>query len=599
MNTTPIITRLAILFFALITCNLLHGQITDTDSTGLEKNVVIIQYDHLPTDLKVNEILVAKGNNIWAATNKGAYHLYASSSTPYITDQYTQSITEGRSGDIWAGGYATLYNVNNGTAHKLPDASAKISDLAYQGGKVWIASDKGIFTYNATADKFRHYTDRNSKLKDQRVNFIQVDDEDVLWAGTANGYIRIKEGDWDAEDKGYDVVISRHNKEGQWMVATDDMWLINKFNRKFPVGLDESLYRGTLNDFVIDSKGRLYMASNILVRYDPKIERSEPYGAEVGYLAKNTLSLACDLNNNIWIGTEDAGLFRIVFADIAEEQLAATVEVTSGMLCAGESNGSLEVKVVGGKKPYKYKWSDPTLSGRAPYKVPAGKYSVTVTDKNGVETISNVAINSSEPIEISLVETQRISGPSAQDGFIEITANGGSGNLDYIWDNQKTGKKITRLAAGQYIVTVTDENGCSASKSYSVKKEKSFPTIDASQLTVGQTLRINNLYFLADSSDITDDSYEVMDEVYEFLTVNTNVVVEIGGHTNTIPSHAYCDALSAERAKNVAEYLYEKGITENRLTYKGYGKREPITQDKSLAGRRQNQRVEVKILGIE
>ena len=90
-----------------------------------------------------------------------------------------------------------------------------------------------------------------------------------------------------------------------------------------------------------------------------------------------------------------------------------------------------------------------------------------------------------------------------------------------------------------------------------------------------------------------------MDEVYDFLRANDNVIIEIGGHTNTIPSNAYCDKLSNERARNVANYLYEKGIPENRLTYKGYGKREPITQDRSTVGKRKNQRVEVKILSIQ
>jgi len=504
-----------------------------------------------------------------------------------------------RSGEIWAAGKNTLYNVSNNTTHPLPSADIVINDIAYQGAKVWMGTNKGIYTYNSKVDRFNQFTERNSKLKSNTVNFIQVDEEDVIWAGTSNGYIRIKEGDWEAEDKGYDVVLSRYNKEGQWMVATDDMWLINKYNRKFPVGLDESLFRGSVNDFVIDGKGRLYMASNILVRYDPLIEKIEAYGAEVGLLAKRTLSLACDLNNNIWIGTEAAGLFRIVFADIADEQLAVEANINKVISCAGENDGSIRLIVTGGKKPYKYAWSDDDLSGRNPNGLKSGTYTVTVTDKTNTEVISSVTLDSPSPIEISVNETQRVSGEGAKDGFIDVMATGGSGELTYKWNNGKTGARITRLAAGQYILTVTDQNGCSVKKSVTVKKSKSFPTIDASELAIGQTLRVNNLYFLSDSSAITDDSYEVIDEVYDFLRANDKVVIEIGGHTNTIPPHAYCDALSEKRARNVANYLYEKGIPENRLQYKGYGKRQPITDDKSRVGKRKNQRVEVKILSIQ
>ena len=599
MNLLSLRSHLFALLIMLFCASISQAQITDIDSTGLEKNVEIIQYDHLPNDLKVNDILVAKGNKIWAATNKGVYQLYASSSTSYITDQFTETVVEGRSGEIWAAGKNVLYNITNNTKHQLPAVDIVVNDIAYQGAKVWLATNKGIFTYNSKVDRFNQFTERNSKLQSNTVNFIQVDDEDVIWAGTSNGYIRIKEGDWDAEDKGYDVILSRYNKEGQWMVATDDMWLINNYNRKFPVGLDESLFRGAVNDFVIDGKGRLYMASNILVRYDPQVDKIEAYGAEVGMLAKRTLSLACDLNNNIWIGTEDSGLFRILFADIADEQLTAVAVINKEISCAGEEDASIKLTVTGGKKPYKYAWSDPSLSGKSVYKLKAGTYTATVTDKTNTEVVTSVEITAPTPIEIVVVETQRVSSDGATDGIIEVAVAGGSGELSYTWDNGKKGMRITRLAAGQHVLTVKDQNGCSIKKSITVKKAKSFPTIDASQLTVGQTLRFYNLYFLADSSGITDDSYEVMDEVYDFLRANDKVIIEIGGHTNTIPSHAYCDKLSNERAQNVANYLYEKGIPENRLTYKGYGKREPITEDRSTVGKRKNQRVEVKILSIQ
>ncbi len=349
MNLLSLRSHLFALLIMLFCASISQAQITDIDSTGLEKNVEIIQYDHLPNDLKVNDILVAKGNKIWAATNKGVYQLYASSSTSYITDQFTETVVEGRSGEIWAAGKNVLYNITNNTKHQLPAVDIVVNDIAYQGAKVWLATNKGIFTYNSKVDRFNQFTERNSKLQSNTVNFIQVDDEDVIWAGTSNGYIRIKEGDWDAEDKGYDVILSRYNKEGQWMVATDDMWLINNYNRKFPVGLDESLFRGAVNDFVIDGKGRLYMASNILVRYDPQVDKIEAYGAEVGMLAKRTLSLACDLNNNIWIGTEDSGLFRILFADIADEQLTAVAVINKEISCAGEEDASIKLTVTGGK----------------------------------------------------------------------------------------------------------------------------------------------------------------------------------------------------------------------------------------------------------
>lgn len=120
-----------------------------------------------------------------------------------------------------------------------------------------------------------------------------------------------------------------------------------------------------------------------------------------------------------------------------------------------------------------------------------------------------------------------------------------------------------------------------------------------SDLKKGQTIRIENLYFRATKAVITEESFPILDEVYRFLNAHQDVAVEIGGHTNSLPPHDICDRLSSERAKAVMEYLLEKGIAKRRLQSKGYGKRDPIADNKTLAGRRKNQRVEIKILDID
>ncbi len=120
-----------------------------------------------------------------------------------------------------------------------------------------------------------------------------------------------------------------------------------------------------------------------------------------------------------------------------------------------------------------------------------------------------------------------------------------------------------------------------------------------SQLKTGQTIRLDNLYFDADSAIIRKESFPLLNEIYEFMAENQDVVVEIGGHTNGIPTHEYCDRLSSSRAKAVATYLSQKGINMTRLQYKGYGKRKPIFSNETPYGREKNQRVEIKILSID
>jgi outer membrane protein OmpA-like peptidoglycan-associated protein len=122
--------------------------------------------------------------------------------------------------------------------------------------------------------------------------------------------------------------------------------------------------------------------------------------------------------------------------------------------------------------------------------------------------------------------------------------------------------------------------------------------LDKDKLREGQIIRIQQLYFAADSSNFTTDSYRVLDEIFQFLKENPGVVIEVGGHTNGIPGQEYCQTLSLKRAKAVADYLYDKGIPESRITFKGYGKQRPIASNKTHLGRQKNQRVEIKILKL-
>ena len=128
--------------------------------------------------------------------------------------------------------------------------------------------------------------------------------------------------------------------------------------------------------------------------------------------------------------------------------------------------------------------------------------------------------------------------------------------------------------------------------------EVSIAELRSADLREGQTIRIDKLYFKADSAVVMDTSFPVLEDLHTFMVKNPEVSVEIGGHTNGLPPHEYCDRLSASRAKAVYDYLIKKGIPASRIQYKGYGKRQPVDTNATVEGRRRNQRVEVKILKL-
>lgn len=129
-------------------------------------------------------------------------------------------------------------------------------------------------------------------------------------------------------------------------------------------------------------------------------------------------------------------------------------------------------------------------------------------------------------------------------------------------------------------------------------KKKELITELNKKVRVGQEIKLEKLYFQVDSSSLREKDLPLLDEIFDFLNENKKVVVEIGGHTNNRCGDKFCNKLSKERARSVANYLISKGIEEERVTYKGYGKTKPKYPNNTPTNRRRNQRVELKILEI-
>lgn len=125
------------------------------------------------------------------------------------------------------------------------------------------------------------------------------------------------------------------------------------------------------------------------------------------------------------------------------------------------------------------------------------------------------------------------------------------------------------------------------------------PELRSNDLKVGYIFQLENLYFQADSSTINTNSEKVLYKLLQFMNNNPNVSIEIGGHTNSLPITEYCDKLSSDRARNVADFLIRNGIGRYRITFKGYGKRNPIADNNTELGKLKNQRVEVKITDLD
>lgn len=104
-----------------------------------------------------------------------------------------------------------------------------------------------------------------------------------------------------------------------------------------------------------------------------------------------------------------------------------------------------------------------------------------------------------------------------------------------------------------------------------------------------------NLLFDFDKFKLQEESKKEMLALYKHVNNDTTLNVSILGHTDSVGSDAYNQKLSSRRAQAVANYLQTLGLSENRITWKGYGGNKPITTNDNETGRRQNRRVEFVI----
>jgi outer membrane protein OmpA-like peptidoglycan-associated protein len=68
----------------------------------------------------------------------------------------------------------------------------------------------------------------------------------------------------------------------------------------------------------------------------------------------------------------------------------------------------------------------------------------------------------------------------------------------------------------------------------------------------------------------------------EYLKKNTSIKIELGGHTDSRGNETVNIELSQNRAATVYRYLIDKGVSSDRMTYKGYGSSNPIFSDQQI-----------------
>lgn len=167
----------------------------------------------------------------------------------------------------------------------------------------------------------------------------------------------------------------------------------------------------------------------------------------------------------------------------------------------------------------------------------------------------------------------------------------------------KTGEYLATLPTGKnYACQISKEGYLFYSANFSLKDVKQggayIMDIQLEKIKVGSAVVLNNVFFESNSFELKQESRTELNTLIDLMTKNPTLKIEIGGHTDNSGIEKDNEALSTNRAKAVNDYLVSKGISQDRLTYKGYAATKPIADNKTAEGKAKNRRTEFIVTGI-
>ncbi len=198
------------------------------------------------------------------------------------------------------------------------------------------------------------------------------------------------------------------------------------------------------------------------------------------------------------IATSSQGCMDTVTLNITLPFLVETNAQPQAMVqCSGECNGLAQAIASNGTPPYTYSWNDPQAQPtQAADSLCAGTYTVTVTDASGCTSTDAVTITSPSTLTADTASTDAYCGGRCI-GTATLLPSGGTPPYTYSWNDpaQQISPTATGLCPGIYLVTVTDQHGCTSVDSVTVHYSDAHPVIqataDADTLFYGQSTTLH------------------------------------------------------------------------------------------------------------
>jgi hypothetical protein len=179
--------------------------------------------------------------------------------------------------------------------------------------------------------------------------------------------------------------------------------------------------------------------------------------------------------------TDASGCSATLNVTILEPAIIAITANTTNISCSGLINGSIDVSVTGGTPAYSYAWSNNTTNQDLT-NLSIGTYNLTVTDVNGCTNSFQQTIT--QPIPITTTSYVQNLDCEYATGAVDLNVFGGTAPFTFLWSNGLTTQDALGLTPGNYSVTITDNNLCTTTESFTVIQIPGTVSITAVQTNV-------------------------------------------------------------------------------------------------------------------
>ncbi|MBX2960304.1 MAG: gliding motility-associated C-terminal domain-containing protein [Flavobacteriales bacterium] len=189
------------------------------------------------------------------------------------------------------------------------------------------------------------------------------------------------------------------------------------------------------------------------------------YAWNDGASQTNDTAFALTQGNYTVTVTDDNGCIAIENVALTDPTLF-TIDVNgTDVSCFGGNDGTATVTEINGFAPFTYLWDDSSIqTSQTATGLIANTYNVIATDDNGCIANGSITINEPAELILALDTSLDVSCNGFSDGYALLEVIGGTGAYQFSWDLNgtlvSTSPSPNNLVAGTYLVTVTDDNGC-------------------------------------------------------------------------------------------------------------------------------------------